>query len=674
VAPIDPAPPPLLPLVRSAARNANTSREPQLTRLENGLAVATSSAPPGRDAQLQLGLLAGTVMMAPGLGELSAHVIAESGDPSQGRLPLAQAILRLGGTLKVHAGPVTTWFDIRVPGARWPEALTALREALDQPPRSRNQIERIREQLIERRRAEILADPIGAMAHSMLLGDADTASNLTDLLDRDASEVDNYISRLFRPERMLLALEAPEAQERMIATLSKAGTGGLGSWKPLAAMPGGMPLLDRRFESGLHWAKGKGGGPCQVAIAMMLPDAGVPDSAPLFVLQECVTLDGTGGRFEQLQRDQGLGHLRWRSDFVQTPDAAAVMLRTEATADEAVALFRTMRLARESMLDVAPTPSELGLALRRAPLTVRLGMLDTGARLRSQTQMLVRGTGLAAMDRAFGQIEQSGLEVDAHARTYLNLPVAMIVVGGEVPAGAADVREFSLLPSGLAGNAAAVASTTAEDPSETSGQWLDRAMTAVGSKNLLGDLVGWQVETLVRHADAPPMRERIVWRDEGWLERDRELLGQRIETRITAEARFERLGETTRPLEEPEVAALRREQLRHPLALLAAHARGSLEFRSRARRAVGDREMMVLEATGPRFDRLRIHIDTESSLIRVVEVWESLPGGSVIHMEDTWSDYRRVRGLRVPHHRMTSQDNGQNRVETVVENWTPTRR
>jgi hypothetical protein len=661
-------------VVRSAARNATMSREPQLTRLDNGLAVVTTSAPPGRDAQIQLGLLAGTVMMAPGLGELSAHVLAECGDPSQGRLPLTQAIARLGGTLKVHNGPVTTWFDIRIPGARWPEALTALREALDQPPRSRNQIERIREELIERRRAEVQVDPIGAMVHRMLLGDASTASNLTELVDRDASEVDAYISRLFRPERMLLALETPDAQERMIATLSSAGPGSIGSWRPAPTIPGDMPLLDRRFESGVHWAAESGTGTCQVAIAMMLPDAARSETAPLFVLQECVTLDGTGGRFEQLQRDQGLGHLRWRSDLVQSPDAAALLLRTEATPEEALALYRTLTLARASMLDVAPTPSELGLALRRAPLTVRLGMLDSGARLRSQTQMLVRGSGLAAIDTAFGQIERSGFEVDVHAAAYLQLPVAMIVVGGAVPAGATEVREFDLLPSGLAVDVAATANTKVEDSSAASGQWLDRAMTAVGSKALLGDLVGWQAESMIRHADAPPMRERIVWQDEGWLERDRELLGQRLEARITAEARFEQLGDTKRPLEEPEVATLRREQQRHPLALLAAHARGTLEFRSRARRAVGDREMMVLEAISPRFDRLRIHIDTQSFLIRLVEVWETLPGGVVVHIEDAWSDYRRIGDLRVPHHRMTSQDNGQNRVETVLDSWVARRR
>ena len=134
------------------------------------------------------------------------------------------------------------------------------------------------------------------------------------------------------------------------------------------------------------------------------------------------------------------------------------------------------------------------------------------------------------------------------------------------------------------------------------------------------------------------------------------------------------MGTTKRALDLAEVAALRREQQRHPLALLAAHARGELEFRSRARRTVGDREMMVLEATGTRFDRLRVHIDTESNLLRVVEVWETLPDASVVHIEETWSDYRRTASLRVPHHRMTSQDNGQNRIETTFVRWMPSQR
>jgi hypothetical protein len=672
--PPDPAPAPLLPIVHTAGRNDAAAREPRLARLENGMAVITTSIKPGSDALIQFGVLAGTMMMAPGLGELSAHVMVESGDPSQGRLALSQSIARLGGTVQVRIGPITTWFDIRVPGSRWSEALAALRAALDQPARSRNQIERIREDLVERRSKEVQQDAVGVMAQRLLLADADTSHNITDLVDRDASEIDAYVARLFRPERTLLAIEAPESQERISATLSRSGPEGIAGWRPSTAIPGEMPLLDRRFESGLHWAEGAPGGRCQVAIVMMLPDVGRPESAPLFVLQECVTLDGTGGRFEQLQRDQGLAHLRWKSDFVQSPDAVALVLRTESTAEEAVALFRTMALARASLLDVAPTPSEIELALRRAPMTARLGMLDPGARLRSQTQMMVRGTGIAAIDLAFRTIEQAGFDVDTFAAQYQNQPLAMIVVGDRPPPDLPDVRPLKLLPTELTTDPeVGTAAPTAESTS-AGAQWLDRAIAAVGSKNLLRDLVGWEYEAGLRHTEAPPMRERLVWQDEGWLERDRELLGGRIEARITADARFEQLGTTKRALDLAEVAALRREQQRHPLALLAAHARGELEFRSRARRTVGDREMMVLEALGSRFDRLRIHIDTESNLLRVVEVWETLPDASVVHIEETWSDYRRTASLRVPHHRMTSQDNGQNRIETTFSRWTPSQR
>jgi hypothetical protein len=60
--------------------------------------------------------------------------------------------------------------------------------------------------------------------------------------------------------------------------------------------------------------------------------------------------------------------------------------------------------------------------------------------------------------------------------------------------------------------------------------------------------------------------------------------------------------------------------------------------------------------------------------VRVVETVETLPDGTTVHLEDAWQDYRTVAGLRVPHHRMTTQDDGQNRVETVFTKWSPTLR
>ena len=101
--------------------------------------------------------------------------------------------------------------------------------------------------------------------------------------------------------------------------------------------------------------------------------------------------------------------------------------------------------------------------------------------------------------------------------------------------------------------------------------------------------------------------------------------------------------------------------------------RGELTFRIVSQRNVGDRDLMVLEVVGDRQreDRLRLHLDAESCLVRAVEVWETLADGEVVHVHDAWSDYRSTQGLRAPFHRLSTQDDGQNRIETVFARWAP---
>ena len=40
-------------------------------------------------------------------------------------------------------------------------------------------------------------------------------------------------------------------------------------------------------------------------------------------------------------------------------------------------------------------------------------------------------------------------------------------------------------------------------------------------------------------------------------------------------------------------------------------------------------------------------------------------------MQEQWSDYRSVAGLRVPFHRFTVFDDGENRIETVFASCQP---
>lgn len=672
--PLTPAPPPATTTGTAAGSPATAAPGPLLGVLPNGIAVAVTTASPGRDALLQCSVLAGTVFQAPGVAELAAATLLHDGDPGQGRPSLAQRIARLGGTAAVHSGPLTTWFDLRVPPSRWQEAVRCLRDALAAPTHSRRQIERHRQDLAQSRSTELRDAPLLSLARLQLLGDRSGADHVNDLLDRDPAEVETFLLRHYRPDRLVVALEVPGEPQAALGFLQAARPDSLGTWVA-GPPPAGVPqILDRKFQGGVAWAPSDS--PTgDVALVFLLPDLARGDCASQYVVHDCVTLDGTGGRLEQLQQERGLGHVQWQARVVQSSDAAALVLTATLAPDEAAKAWQLVGLARRSLRDVPPTASELELARRRAPLTARLAMLDPGARLRIGTSLHVRGITPAELDRRFTRLaDPQQFDVRGAVEAYLELPTAMLVVGGKPPAELPLVTTIAVLPPDRApapATAATTPPTPAADAVAAAKGWLDRAMEAVGGRDLLQRLTGSDASLRVQQDGITLLVETVEWHFDGRLSRTRDAFGQRIVTTLGKDRWSERLGADERVLTSQDAAALRAEPLRHPLALLAAHARGELAFRVVSQRTVGDRDHLVLEALGDTGPRLRLHLDAESGLPRTVEAWQTGADGAVVHLQEAWSDYRRVDGLRAPFRRLTTQDDGQNRLEATYDRWVP---
>ena len=156
----------------------------------------------------------------------------------------------------------------------------------------------------------------------------------------------------------------------------------------------------------------------------------------------------------------------------------------------------------------------------------------------------------------------------------------------------------------------------------------------------------------------------------GSLTRARTLLGAVVTTTLAGERWFEELDGQKKSLSEEQAGELRREQGRHPMMILAAVADGSLRFRPIAQREVGDRQLMVMEAVQEGPSRLRLHIDATSNLIRAVEAWDTI-GGSVVHIHEEWSDYRKVGTMRVPHRCDTTWNDGEHRARLTFSRWLP---
>jgi len=639
-------------------------------RLANGVTVFLRQAPGGRLVRLQANLQAGALAQAPGIAELTAHVLAETADPARGRGSLRQIVEGLGGTLQLQIGADTTTFDVRVPRARWLDAAAALCFALTTVPASRSQVERVRELRLQRRAAEFAREPVEALAGQLLRGTTDTSRHLAELQDRDASEVAAFHARHYRPESLRVQVESDLAADAVLAALRSGGVADLERWKPPSA-PAPAARRSRSSDSSIHWTP-DAAGRCDVGLLLELPPT-AKASAAAFVLQDCLSLDGTGGRLERFQQQLGIGHVRWRVVVVDGGDTTALLLRAQLDAAEAALAWRCLQLARDSLRDVPPTTSELELAARRAPLTARLPLLEAGSRLRTELRLAERGETLRDLDTALAAhaVEAPSNEEIA---AFLATPVAMIVVGGTAPAELAPLQRWRVLPPGFERPESGASTTLERTPAERAASgapWLARAVEAVGGAERLRRLDGWTAIAHVDHADAPPVRESVDWTLDGRLVRQRELLGQTIVTTVEGERGTETLAGTAVSLSANELQQLRAEPRRHPLAILAAHLRGELPFEYVAKRAVEDREHVVLQALGDRGDRLRVHIDADAHLVRRVELWATLQDGSVVRIEEAWADYRPVAGLRVPHLRLVDQDDGKNRLETVYESFVP---
>ncbi len=650
---------------------ASSSLEQQTLRLSNGVTAHLRVAPTGSDTRVQLGIFAGTTLVAPGLAELAAHVLVESSDPTSGRASLRRQLQALGGAVDVQVGLMTTWLDIRTPTNKTIKALEALRGALESVTQSRSQIERMRTELVTEFAARVASNPIPVVTRGLLQGERGTGSYLNSLLDLDPSDVSLFQSRLYRPDLSLLTIAAPQPLQETIKAVQAPAETAMAGWKPPPPIPGRPKILDRPYSSGLYWAETPGlPGLVRTAIMMRLPDASMDGAAEWLMMHACLTLDGTGGRLEQMQDEAGLPQIQWRTHIEQTPDAQALVLSAMVSPEVAAALWRVLNRARQSLSEVPPTPSELELALRRAQLNATLPTMSDAARLRLAAQLETRNLAPDALARRLRELaDPSRWDLAKAAAAFQQTPAWMVVVGAEPAPDMPGVIKFDALPQGFEAN---ISSAPTPQVIAATGPWLIKARAAMGGEEVFEKLKGFRATARLTAAQAPPAEQETIWDRSGRLTRQRKLLGQVVMTNLDKGSWTETLGKVKKSLTAPEARLLRHEMMRHPLMLLAAHKRGAIQFRPIAQRNSGDREMMVLEALGTEFDRLRIHIDTESYLIRTVESWERLPDETLVRVHETWSDYRAAGEMRAPHRLRTMWNDGEHQTETVFSEWLPT--
>lgn len=661
------AEPAATPATSGPVANREGAPKVEVERLPSGLLVSWAPPAGGNTSLLQLGLAAGAQHGAPGLAELALEVLVASGDAARGRKPLRQEVQELGGLLQVEIGAASSWLTIEVPVGRWPQALQALGRALAAPNLSRHQLERLREALLDQRAAAIWSQRSQEAARAVLLGSLDTHDHVAALLDRDVGELPLFTARHYRPRGAILSLRTPGPRAKVVTEVE----GALAEWTAAPATAAGPATnpSPRPPARGLAWSPAVGAVATELSVVVVLPDTRLADAAGRWTLAACLSRDGRAGRLQQVQQERGLGAIEWQSRLVASGERIALVLTASAPPEVAYRLWQCVAAAKQSLLDAPPTSLELATAARSAALMLRLAAPDRRSALRTAGWQLLSDH--PGIESALRQIaDQPSLDRQLAAQWLEELPIAGIAIGGTVPPKANDVRTFELLPPGaltrLLGGGAEPAQTAAAAP------WLDDALAAAGGRNLLRELRGYKA-TFTRTAEqAPPCDELVDWFGPDLLHRERTLLGKTIVTDLRGGTASEALGDRRIALDAAAAARLQREYSRHPLLLLAAYARDELRFRPVAQRRNGDRELMVLEALDGRFDRLRIHLDVASHLIRVVEVWEATAAGTTTYLQELWSDYRSCDGVRAPFHCVVELDDGAHRIELTCREWTPT--
>src|SRR5262249_33745094 len=298
----------------------------------------------------------------------------------------------------------------------------------------------------------------------------------------------------------------------------------------------------------------------------------------------------------------------------------------------------------------------------RTRLTVRRSEIDPRTAQRTVVTRALRHPDEEQMQKRIADLDRPVTIAPETAPAFQQRPAPGFGIGAPPPPDARAAKKGAIVPAAMR---SAKAAANGDDRIAAAAPWLERALDAVGGRERVETLAGFTTEATTTAEKAPEIDETVVWSANGTAHRQRKVLGSVIDTDFTAKSWTESNGSEKVQLTPTEARWQMSEIERHPLALLIAWAKGQLRFRLVATRVVDDRERIVLEAVGQRFDRLRIELDRESAVVRAVEAWTTSPQGTPSSFVDTWSDERHVDGgLRLPFRRVTVVDDGQSRRVT----------
>lgn len=605
-----------------------------------------------------------------GVATLTARITAETPRAASGKPALRQAVRRLGGTLDIAVDGAASHFTITTHKSRWRAALAELIDAIGTPHRNTR---------IDDSQRVALIDWSDDYALDPLIGTVDWVSKTTDfdkhpidgIQDLTSGHVANFQTENYQPAGSVLVIEGAVGGKTSLDVAEQT----ISQWaQPFADAAEVPPITPLVIRQGTFWATDAAGDatPETVLLVSLPPTASPAEHAEVLIAIEHY-ISPNGALVPELRKVLGdefeLAAPRW----IANGPSSTYMLRGTLDPENAARFIQHLQAAYVQIAGSEPTST----AVLRAAARVRLRMLRDRDAPRRSTRSLARtlmaqpGIEGDKVDAVLAALaDPTTLDVGAGFAKIATIPPTVVVCGGAPPRSmAASVTSLGRLRSSTDRAILGAGNQARESAAD---QFVQRAITANGGVEQLTKIRGFMMQATVETGRGPHALELSGFDAiNSMFRRRRTVLATNIDTLVRDGRGTEFVGDESAGIPRDEVVALLERSRQHPLILLSEMARGTTKFRLNSNREVGGRPFVVLERIDDSKPRLRIHVDTESGLIRVVQTVEHLPGIGPASVTAHYRDYRFRLGVRVPFHKTTLIDGTEFGSKTTFASVTP---
>ncbi|MCA8943412.1 MAG: insulinase family protein [Planctomycetes bacterium] len=605
-----------------------------------------------------------------GIASLSARTILEAARPESSQPSLRTVIEDLGGRIEVDVDRTVTRFTLSVRHDEWKGAIRELFDAIQRRP-TRAQVLAARQLQLHDLADVVRAAPTKANFRRVTNSFDPTKPLLSALQDLDPLRVGVFLDRAYRPASATLTVVGRDSPTSLAHEAKLAAQSWLQRFEPQTA----TPTVPTPLPSTIYWATDDSNVSTLTSV-FEVPAAIGPHLTGYSLAMECLVGNGSSGRIgETIEERFGTG-VRPNVEWVSNGSTQSILVHLTVPSVRIPEAIEAIEDGLQSSVQRAFTKTEVRDAAERMRLrTLReWGTPRLAAEALSRYVLTMPMLQPEVVEGAVKQIRYTvrTLDLDDALAVVAQRPPLHIVAGGQA---AESLGKLVTAIGEFETNADAAFSTKPEEAQRVGAEiYLTGAFEAVGGKERLLAMTGYVSKSVTRTGRGPGAGEATLFDiATGKFRRKRTVLATTIDTYISGDEALEFVDDkNVVELDPAETAQILEDARRHPLLLLADAARGAASYRLVSQRPVDDRYFAILERNTDGATSLRIHIDTESFLVRKIESVQHRPGIGTINLTETFRDYRNVDGLRIPHIRTTTLDDTNVGTTTLWLEFLPT--